>query len=382
MTIAQLPLLGAYRRSLPAQTQTKTPLILVTHVLPTSVPFIRVLANDFDLRAVVAIPYSTNANALASLDDLNVVTPPTTSALEADLRAIVEVQDKEDVPYVVQEIGGYLAPAISAGVSFPNLKGIVEDTRQGHWRYRDIADELSTPVLSVAESPLKALEHHQIGRAIVYSLERQIREHFYRSLSGESVAVLGFGDIGSAAAQALRGRDAHVVVHDVDPIRQASAWLQGFKVADLHSALAGSHLIVGCTGVRSLSSDAMEYAPDGAVFASGSSKQVEIDSDFFDGEDTEIHSGTLTMRMHNGKRYYLIDAGRPINFLDGSAIGSTLDLVYTELYACTREVAEQTMPVGLQGLSASRRRAIATMWVNIYAQPDVTAPSANSLVKI
>jgi len=223
----ELPLLSRYRSGQPGG-RNRVSLVLVTHVLPTSIPFIRALSEDFELKTVVAIPYSYSSAARAEIPQLRVIIPANTSELERELLALVQAEDSLGNPFVVQEIGGHLAPVLAAGHTFEHLIGIVEDTRQGHWRYRDIAHALHVPVMSVAESPLKALEHHQIGRAIVFSLERQVRRHFYRSLSGEFVAVVGFGDIGSAAARALQGRMAHVLVHDVDPVRQASAWLEGF----------------------------------------------------------------------------------------------------------------------------------------------------------
>lgn len=302
----ELPLLSRYRSGQPGG-RNRVSLVLVTHVLPTSIPFIRALSEDFELKTVVAIPYSYSSAARAEIPQLRVIIPANTSELERELLALVQAEDSLGNPFVVQEIGGHLAPVLAAGHTFEHLIGIVEDTRQGHWRYRDIAHALHVPVMSVAESPLKALEHHQIGRAIVFSLERQVRRHFYRSLSGEFVAVVGFGDIGSAAARALQGRMAHVLVHDVDPVRQASAWLEGFRVGSLAECIATSNVILGCSGSRSLTSDVLRHAPDGAVFASGSSKQVEIDVDFFLRPGSEIEAdGELTASYQAGRRHFLL----------------------------------------------------------------------------
>ncbi len=366
----ELPLLSRYRSGQPGG-RNRVSLVLVTHVLPTSIPFIRALSEDFELKTVVAIPYSYSSAAPAEIPQLRVIIPANTSELERELLALVQAEDSLGNPFVVQEIGGHLAPVLAAGHTFEHLIGIVEDTRQGHWRYRDIAHALHVPVMSVAESPLKALEHHQIGRAIVFSLERQVRRHFYRSLSGEFVAVVGFGDIGSAAARALQGRMAHVLVHDVDPVRQASAWLEGFRVGSLAECIATSNVILGCSGSRSLTSDVLRHAPDGAVFASGSSKQVEIDVDFFLRPGSEIEAdGELTASYQAGRRHFLLNEGKPINFVDGSAIGSTLDLVYTELYGCTEAIAQRRIHGdGLLSLSSAEQHEIAKMWLGLYTEP-------------
>lgn len=362
-----LPLLSSYRESRRSR-RSRLPLILVTHVLPTSVPFIRALAQDFDVVSIIAIPYSLSSSAREDLAEVEIVVPANTSELERELLALVLDRDQLGMPYLVQETGGYLAPAFEAGHRFQHPIGVVEDTRQGHWRYQALGDSLTVPVMSVAESPLKALEHQQIGRAIVFSLERQVRQHFYRSLSGESVAVVGFGDIGSAAARALQGRLAHVIVYDVDPLRQASAWMQGFRVSGLTEAISTSNLVLGCSGSQSLTQEVLRHAPDGAVFASGSSKQVEIDIDFF--TEAAAVEGNLLMREHDGRRLFLLNEGKPINFVDGSAIGSTLDLVYTELYACTEALAQESInDRGLLGLSQGERQRIAQTWLDLYAAP-------------
>jgi S-adenosylhomocysteine hydrolase len=188
-----------------------------------------------------------------------------------------------------------------------------------------------------------------------------VRQHFYRSLSGESVAVIGFGDIGSAAARARQGHLAHVIVYDVDPVRQASAWSQGFRVGSLMEAISTSNLILGCSGSRSLTRDVLGHAPDGAVFASGSSKQVEIDVDFFIEAALPIDAeGGLLVREHAGRRLFQLNEGQPINFVDGSAIGSTLDLVHRALrvYRCAgARLDQQPRAIGSFHARAPRNRS-------------------------
>lgn len=83
------------------------------------------------------------------------------------------------------------------------------------------------------------------------------------------------------------------------------------------------------------------------------------------------HRGDLVQYIRHGQRLFLANDGKPINFLDGSAIGSTLDLVYTELYACTRQLADGvTATVGLQALDDKQRDRIVERWLDFYAVPD------------
>lgn len=120
-----------------------------------------------------------------------------------------------------------------------------------------------------------------------------------------------------------------------------------------------------------MTSDVLRHAPDGAVFASGSSKQVEIDVDFFLRPGSEIEAdGELTASYQAGRRHFLLNEGKPINFVDGSAIGSTLDLVYTELYGCTEAIAQRRIHGdGLLSLSSAEQHEIAKMWLGLYTEP-------------
>lgn len=258
----RLPLLAEYRALLGAK-QRRVSLILVTHVLPTSVEYVRALAEDFDIEVVLAISYSFDNDAGNLLDPLPVVRCVDTADLERKLSDAVLRCSNSGRPFIVQEIGGYFAQTLAELGSVPGLVGVVEDTRQGHWRYQKVNERLPIPVLSIAESPLKALEHHQIGRAIVYSVERQVRSHFFRSLAGEQVAIVGFGDIGSAAAHAMRGRNAVVSVYDVDPHKRASAWMQNFKVSTLEEIARTANIIIGCAGSQSIGADVLDNLQDG-----------------------------------------------------------------------------------------------------------------------
>ncbi|MCE5289970.1 MAG: hypothetical protein LLG14_12125 [Nocardiaceae bacterium] len=332
----------------------------------------RALAEDFDIEVVLAISYSFDNDAGNLLDPLPVVRCVDIADLERKLSDAVSRCSENGRPFIVQEIGGYFAQTLAEWGSIPGLVGVVEDTRQGHWRYLKVNERLRVPVLSIAESPLKALEHHQIGRAIVYSVERQVRSHFFRSLAGEQVGIVGFGDIGSAAAHAMRGRNAIVSVYDVDPHKRASAWMQNFKVSTLEEIASTANIIIGCAGSQSIGADVLDNILDGALLVSGSSRQVEIDltylkSTFEEGE----RRGDLVQYVRDGQRLFLANDGKPINFLDGSAIGSTLDLVYTELYACTRQLADGiTDTVGLHALDDKQRDRIVERWLDFYAVPE------------
>ena len=109
-----------------------------------------------------------------------------------------------------------------------NFAGVVEDTMQGHWRYQAIGD-LACPVLSIAESPLKALENRQVGRAIAYSLETILRSRFFRIPVETKIGILGYGGIGEATAASLRGSGAQVLYLRSEPDTHGTCVRRGFQ---------------------------------------------------------------------------------------------------------------------------------------------------------
>lgn len=339
-------------------------LVLSTHVLETSVPFIDGLAAATDLRAVLSIPYSTRAPAFAELATRHPMrTPPNLAEMRTRTReeTLAALDSPRRGPVVLHEIGGYCAADVLEFAAQQGFGGVVEDTHQGHWRYQEQPD-LPVPVLSVAESPLKDLENRQVGRSIAYSLDRLLRSEFYRLPSECTAAVIGYGGIGRALARSLADNDCRVLVWDVDPIASAQALIDGFDVPDRATTLASADVVVGVSGHRSITREDFALLRPGAIVASGSSKQIEIDVEYLYTRSTTQGGEIVTQFELDGKPLYLLNQGRPINFLDQSILGRVLDLIYTELYMCIRAVALGDQPAGLHMLDTQTQRGIADVW--------------------
>ena len=52
-------------------------------------------------------------------------------------------------------------------------------------------------------------------------------------IGGKVAFVVGYGDVGKGAAEALRGQGARVIVSEVDPICALQAAMDGYQVARL-----------------------------------------------------------------------------------------------------------------------------------------------------
>ena len=364
--VGELPVLGELAGELPSA---PCRVVLIAHLLDTAVPYVRMLGRHCDLVRVIAVPYSAQAEALALLDDLPALVPESIDEVRPlAMDAAREAGQSTGAPVVIQEVGGYCAEEVDVLASIQGVRGVVEDTKQGLWRYERAAP-LPLPVYTIADSPLKALEDVQVGRSIAYSVERLLRSRFYRLTCEQRLLVLGYGGIGTALAEHFRRLGADVAVFDPDEVRMSAAVVHGFKVGPRAELLAWADVIVGVSGQRALSASDLPHLRSGVVLASGSSKQVEFDIEGLRAaasslveidEVTEIEAG--------GRAIYLLNQGRPVNFLEQSILGSVLDLVYSELYLCTRELARSERRPGLHRLEPSLQQALARRWRERYAR--------------
>lgn len=359
--VSDLPVLREAMRRWPIE---RCRLVLVTHLLDTAVPYLKALSEVVDIERVVPVPYSVRASAVDLLDDLPLHLPGSLEEL-ADVAVAAACGSARRGPTVVQEIGGYCAPAVQE-MARAGVLGVVEDTKQGQWCY-ERQGSLPLPVFTIADSPLKALEDGQVGRSIAYSVDRLLRTRFYRLLSECRVVVLGYGGIGASVVDHLLRHGVSVAVHDPDPVRTAGAVLRGVRVGEPAELLPNADVVIGVSGHRSLRAEHVDLLPDGVVLASGSSKQVEFDvSGLTARADTAVTADEVTELVYRDRTVYLLNGGKPVNFLEQSVLGGVLDLVYSELYLCTARLAVTAHAPGLHRLDPAWQAELAAMWSECY----------------
>lgn len=205
-----------------------------------------------------------------------------------------------------------------------------------------------------------------VGPAIVFSFEKILRDELKDSLQGKNVLVLGYGSVGRAVANALRGAGAQVMVFDVNPARLIEAKLTGFRVGPKPELVNAADVIFGVSGQQSLNQEDFEYLRTGVYLVSGSSRQIEFNISALEalGHKEKI-SPSLTKYVLGNKEIILVNEGFPINFRDSSIPMAVADLVFAALLLAFQAVAFK--PPGFYPVhSLEGEERILKHWIHCY----------------
>jgi len=370
---------------------TKAHSIILQHVLPTTVEYIDRVNSVYPVDLIIAICYSADPKTVDLLKSkkYSVYIPKDIDEMLNDVwRLVAEKLKAESHPIVVQEVGGYFAEWTHELGAYKTFRGCVEDTANGLWRYQAAASKkpLAVPVISMADTALKHVEDALIGDACVYSLEKVMRSQMASILEGVRCGVVGWGHIGKSAAAAFAGRHAIVSIYDINPVVDMLAYAQGYFPMPLAQLLAEVDIVMGCSGRRSIRTADIDDLRNGIILCSASSKNIEFDLDGF-GRLCDIEEvaagrpGRCAIQKYrvkkNGRWFYVLDYGTPIDFLDMPLQGAILDCTCSELFVCMRELASKEHKPGIISLTDDLQITVAKKWLPTHSEVFSTSASCN-----
>lgn len=275
---------------------------------------------------------------------------------------------------VVQDVGGFAAPLLQTYFSdrLHLVKGVIEITKQGVWRAAEVP--LGFPVLHCADSQLKRLEAVRCGETVARCIDGVARA-LGLSLAGRAALVMGAGWIGTGVARALRRFDMTTSLVDTDPVRVLEARLDGYAADLTPSRLGAAELIVGATGRCSVDAQTLAALPDGAIVASASSRQIEIDVDWLrQFPSTRVIDGLAEFRVsttRGTRRVLLVNDGFPANFLPGSSsvADEIVEPILGELIVLQKALMANDFPPGLHRIAPDDEATCARLWLAMRNEP-------------
>jgi adenosylhomocysteinase len=392
-------------------------LVVIAHLVDSAIPFIPTIDERFHVQAILGKPSSIQPSARSylsaavpdreyQLDKIQFATKP--EAIIEDAFPVLDRSLGVPTPVVLLDIGGYFVPDAQGLMRIRQtleergyeLRGIIEDTENGHKRYEAILPQLPVDfgfsVFSVARSPLKRPENHLVGVAVTFSIEALLRQSNV-VLQSRRAGVIGFGPIGRSVAHSLRNRGIAVSICEVDSIQLASAAAQGFRVYHyrhhFEDFARDLNLLVSATGagadrptesgeqltgVRPLNASTVGLLHRGTFVASVTSADDEIDlagirdsgyepSKLSYNDDVQkwVQNDASGRSPHN---FYLMLGGNAVNFKHEGVIGPAIQLLQGEIAACINRILDgegQSSSI-VQELTNQERRGVADAWLDHY----------------
>ncbi|MGO3886091.1 MAG: adenosylhomocysteinase [Mycetocola sp.] len=204
------------------------------------------------------------------------------------------------------------------------LRGVTEETTTGVHRLYELHrdGELIFPAINVNDSVTKSKFDNRYG--IRHSLPDGLNRATDTLIGGKVAFVVGYGDVGKGAAEALRGQGARVIVSEVDPICALQAAMDGYQVARIEDVIDQVDIFVTCTGnLGVITTEHMLAMKHLAIVSNVGHFDNEIDIaglEALEGaQRVEIKPQVHEWRLPSGRSILVLSEGRLMNL--GNATG-------------------------------------------------------------
>ncbi|MBN2415196.1 adenosylhomocysteinase [bacterium] len=213
------------------------------------------------------------------------------------------------------------------GTVASSVRGVSEETTTGVHRLIQMEErgELLFQAINVNDSVTKSKFDNVYGCR--HSLPDGIKRAMDVLISGKTVMICGYGDVGKGSAESMRNERAQVLVSEIDPICALQACMAGFKVATVEDALAVADIFVTTTGNKDIiTAEHMSRMKDQAIVCNIGHFDNEIQmaeleqwpgvvKEEIKGSECPVHRYTFP----DGHAIYILAEGRLVNL--GCATG-------------------------------------------------------------
>jgi adenosylhomocysteinase len=204
------------------------------------------------------------------------------------------------------------------------IQGVTEETTTGVHRLHELQKkgELLFPAINVNDSVTKSKFDNIYG--IRHSLPDGLNRATDVLIGGKVAFIVGYGDVGKGAAEAMRGQGARVIISEVDPINALQAAMDGFQVTTIEDVVDQVDIFVTGTGNENvITVDHMLAMKHLAIVSNVGHFDNEIDmaglAALSGVEKIEIKPQVHEWRLPTGRSILVLSEGRLMNL--GNATG-------------------------------------------------------------
>lgn len=202
-----------------------------------------------------------------------------------------------------------------------NIIGGNEETTTGVVRLRAMEKDgaLKFPMFDVNDAQMKHFFDNRYGTG--QSTMDGIMNATNILIAGKSVVIAGYGYCGRGIAMRMKGMGARVTVTEVDPVKAVEAFMDGFNVEKMETALVNADMVVTATGMK----DVVTYenilnAKPGIIISNSGHFNNELPVKELQEKSVEriqVRDSVTSYRLPNGNHVNLIADGRLVNLAAG-----------------------------------------------------------------
>ena len=216
------------------------------------------------------------------------------------------------------------------------LSGVIggmEETTTGVIRLKALHGQgkLAYPIVAVNDSQTKHMFDNRYGTG-QSSLDGIIRAT-NMLITGKTVVTVGYGWCGKGFSMRAKGRGAHTIVCEVDPVRALEAVMDGHQLMSMNDASKVGDIFLTVTGgLKAIDKHHFESMKDGAVVANSGHFNVEINIEALEEmSETKrsVREFVEEYALEDGRKIFLLAQGRLITL--GAAEGhppSVMDMSF------------------------------------------------------
>lgn len=233
------------------------------------------------------------------------------------------IRTLETKPDLIIDDGGDLVSILHSERTdlLEQVRGGAEETTTGILRLKAMekSGELKFPMIAVNDAYCKYLFDNRYGTG--QSVWDGINRTTNLVVAGKTVVVVGYGWCGKGVAMRAKGLGADVIVTEVNPIRAAEAYMDGFRVMPMAEAAKHGDYFVTVTGNRDvIHGEHYQVMKDGAILANAGHFDIEINK--LDLEKLAVSKRTVRRnieeyKLQDGRKIYLLAEGRLVNLAAG-----------------------------------------------------------------
>jgi adenosylhomocysteinase len=319
-----------FQSVLSSQQNNDVAFIIISHIIPSSIPFITFLHTRGLLWWVFAKPNSIHRESLLHLQENNihVFVAGRDIKFYEELKTCIELSTKKviliDIGWYFSEIQKKLKDTFDDKIVW-----IVEDTENGHQKYVNNI----FPVYSLARSSLKDNEDYFVGHSIVYSVESLLKEK-NMLLEEKKYGVIGFWKVWRWIADRLSLFSKNVTVCEKNPLRKLHAHRLGYALVWFDDIIKNVDILFCATWSKIFSLSDFHKLRSNTILATATSSDDEFDTSFllsvFSKKPSNIFSSSYVYTSPSNT-FTLLNDGRAVNFLHNAIVWRYIYLVQSWL---------------------------------------------------